>query len=165
MAGMSAHAVETALQAYAETLTANFALAGTNPAQPEDQLKGPTQTLLHTIGKSLGYEVIARTEALTTIGVRPDIGVSVNGLLAGHVELKAPGKGVRPRDFADAHDRAQFKRLSDHPNLVYTDGNQWALYRQGQLVGTTISAGGDVRVDGAAFLRPRDRRSLDGTPP
>jgi hypothetical protein len=144
-----------ALAAFASTLTANFAISDLNPAQAEDQLKGPTQVLLSEAGQLLGLSVVARTEALTGLGVRPDLGVSVDGLLCGHVELKAPGKGVRPRDFTSAHDRDQFKKLSDHPNLVYSDGNEWALYRRGQLVGQVVRAEGDVRADGTTtYLEP-----------
>lgn len=149
MARVPAQAILELLRAYGVGLTANFATAAANPAQPEDQLKGPTQTLLEAAGLAFGLNVVARTEALMAGGVRPDIGISVSGLLTGHVELKAPGKGVRPRDFGPGHDREQFKRLADHPNLVYADGNQWALYRNGAIVGTAVSADGDVRTDGA----------------
>ncbi|MGH2999929.1 MAG: N-6 DNA methylase, partial [Gaiellaceae bacterium] len=146
---MSAQEILACLRAYGASLGANFAQAATTPAQPEDQLKGPTQVLLESVGRAFDLTVVARTEALMPGGVRPDIGVSVGGLLAGHVELKAPGKGVRPRDFAAGHDREQFKRLADHPNLVYTDGIQWGLYRNGALVFPVVSAEGDIRTDGA----------------
>ncbi|HET7045496.1 MAG TPA: type I restriction enzyme HsdR N-terminal domain-containing protein, partial [Gaiellaceae bacterium] len=105
------------------------------------------QTFLRNVGEVFGRDVEARTEALTGGGVRPDLGVSVDGLLVGHVELKAPGKGARPQTFADRHDREQFKRLADHPNLVYTDGNEWALYRLGTRIGDVVSSRGDVLTD------------------
>lgn len=113
--------VLVALRAFAASLTANFQLQELNPAQAEDQLESPTQELLREIGKAFDLRVEARTEARTELGVRPDLGVSVGGLLAGHVELEAPGKGVRPPAFTDPHDRDQFKKLADHPNLLYTD--------------------------------------------
>jgi hypothetical protein len=144
--------IRSALDEFAKALTANFALAELNPAQAEDQLKGPTQHLLQRAGSALGYDVVARTEALTDLGARPDLGISVSGPVVGHVELKAPGKGVQPRDFGAGHDREQFKKLADHPNLIYTDGNDWALYRLGRLVEPVVRADGDVRSDGdAAF--------------
>jgi hypothetical protein len=142
--------IRIALGEFADELTRSFAIAELNPAQAEDQLKGPTQNLLRRAGASLGYDVIARTEALTELGARPDLGVSVNRLVVGHVELKAPGKGVQPRDFEAGHDRDQFRKLSDHPNLVYTDGNDWALYRLGKLVDPLVRADGDVRSDGSS---------------
>lgn len=73
--------------------------------------------LLRQVGLVFGVDVVGRTESVSESGVRPDVGVTVNGALTGHVELKAPGKGARPRAFADPHDRDQFKRLADHPNL------------------------------------------------
>jgi hypothetical protein len=85
-----------ALQRFGTSLTANFGVSAANPAQPEDQLKPPLADLLTTAGSAFGVGVIPRTEALGGIGVRPDVGVTVNGLLAGHIELKAPGKGARP---------------------------------------------------------------------
>lgn len=148
-----AAALQPALQAFAEALTANFSVAPFNPAQAEDQLKGPMQTLLRRVGTELGLAVVARTEARTDLGVRPDLGVSVEKLLAGHVELKAPGKGAQAKRLSDPHDREQFKRLVDHPNLLYTDGNEWALYRKGTLTGSVVRAEGDVTKDGpSAYL-------------
>jgi hypothetical protein len=147
---MGVDEIHAALGEFAEDLTANFAVADLNPAQAEDQLKGPTQRLLQRTGAALGYEVIARTEALTDLGARPDLGISVGQLVVGHIELKAPGKGVQPRDFGAGHDREQFKKLADHPNLLYTDGNEWALYRLGRRIDPLVRATGDVRSDAAA---------------
>jgi len=149
MPRVDADGIQKALRQFAKALTSNFALAASNPAQPEDQLKGPTVQLFRDAGAVLGYEVIARTEARTELGARPDLGVTAKGLLIGHVELKAPSKGVQPRDFSAKHDREQFKKLADHPNLIYTDGNDWALYRLGKIVEPLVRAQGDVRTDGA----------------
>lgn len=137
---------------FAEALSKNFGAAKVNPAQPEDQLKAPTQRLIEAYGESLGSAAVARTEAKTENRVRPDLGVSVDGLLTGHIELKAPGKGVVPKKFKSPHDRKQFKKLSDHPNLIYTDGNDWALYRQGKLVGRVARAHGDVTLVGSSAI-------------
>jgi len=140
------------LDKFGETLTRNFAAAGAVPAQPEDQLKLAVAPLVEEVGRLLAVgDVRARTEAIASeFGVRPDVGVSVAQLLTGHIELKAPGKGARARAFTDEHDRAQFKRLSDHPNLLYTDGNEWALYRNGAGVGSVVRASGDVRTAGVS---------------
>jgi hypothetical protein len=154
--------LRAALDDFGASLTTNFRAAGAVPAQPEDQLKAPTARLLEAAGAAFALEVIARTEATASeLGVRPDVGVSVNGLLTGHVELKAPGKGARSRGFRDEHDKAQFKRLSDHPNLVYTDGNEWVLYRLGGAVGRTVSAAGDVRTDGASAYTDAECSQLE----
>lgn len=147
-----------ALRALSESLTRNFAAAQLNPAQAEDQLKGPMQDFLARAGETLGLEVVARTEAYVELPVRPDIGVSVDGPVVGHIELKAPGKGVKPSARWDRHDKEQFKKLADHPNLLYADGNEWALYRLGELVGSIAKAEGDVSEDGVDAYG--DRSSL-----
>ena len=137
------------LDHFGERLTKNFSAARAVPAQPEDQLKGPIVDLLEGVGAALSLDTVARTEAhATELGVRPDVGISVDNLLNGHVELKAPGKGARGSSFTDPHDRRQFKRFADHPNLVYTDGNEWALYRMGKTIGSVVRASGDVTMDG-----------------
>jgi hypothetical protein len=136
------------LQVFGAALTKNFATAGANPAQAEDQLKLSIAPLLEAAGNALGYDVGARTEAHAE-GVRPDVGVTVGKLLTGHIELKAPGKGARPKSFSEKHDKEQFKKLSDHPNLIYTDGNEWMLYREGKPVGALVKSVADVTTAGA----------------
>ena len=66
------------------------------------QLLAPITGLLHGFA---GTQALAEVQ-LPGIG-RPDLGVLSDGLLTGHVELKAPGKGANPKKFGDAHDRAQ----------------------------------------------------------
>jgi hypothetical protein len=90
---LSSDAILAALAKFATELTKNFSVAEFSPAQAEDQLKGPTSMLLQETGRAFGFDVVARTEAKTELGVRPDLGVTVGKLLTGHVELKAPGKG------------------------------------------------------------------------
>ncbi len=149
---MTSPLLRAELDKFGETLTRNFAAAGAVRAQPEDQLKPPVVELVQEAGRLLAVgDVDARTEAIVAeLGVRPDVGVSVAQLLTGHIELKAPGKGARARAFTDEHDRAQFKRLAGHPNLLYTDGNEWALYRNGAGVGSVVRASGDVRTAGVS---------------
>jgi hypothetical protein len=145
-------AVETTvldlLRDFCTALTKSFAVAGSNPAQPEDQLKAPVKELIEGFEPLVGREIVARTEAAKVEGVRPDVGVTVGKLLTGHIELKAPGKGAQPAKFKDPHDKGQAKKLASHPNLVYTDGNEWALYREGTRVSKVVRASGDVRSDG-----------------
>ena len=99
----------------------------------EDQLKRPVAELIEAIGKGHGYEIDARTEThVSEHKVRPDIAVHVNGLLCGYIELKAHGKGADPNKFSDPHDKKQWEKLQKLPNLIYTDGEQWGLYRTGE---------------------------------
>ena len=80
---------EDAVRDFAAAVAANFALPVT--AQPEDQLKAPTGELLRACGEAWAIEVASRTEAREGDLKRPDLGVTADGLLCGHVELKAPG--------------------------------------------------------------------------
>ncbi|MDE2745674.1 MAG: N-6 DNA methylase [Chloroflexota bacterium] len=115
--------------------------------QPEDQLKAPIGTLLTALGRLVNSEITSRTEIHPDdIEGRPDLGVVADRLLVGHIELKAPDVGARPERFRGAN-RKQFQRFAALPNLIYTDGTTWSLYRTGERVSrVTISA--DIR-DGA----------------
>jgi hypothetical protein len=80
---------------------------------------------------------------------RPDYAVSVHGALAGFIELKAPGKGGDPRRFRNAHDKAQWARLRSLPNLIYSDGNEFSLWQDGELAGAVVCLDGDVETSGS----------------
>jgi hypothetical protein len=71
--------------------------------------------------------------------------------LVGYIEVKAPGKGADPRKFKDPHDREQWKKLSALPNLIYTDGNAFSLWRSGELVGQIQRLVGDIETAGAGL--------------
>ena len=115
-------------------------------------MKAPIITLLRGAADRLGLtvEVLTEVQDRERSG-RPDVGVVTQALLAGYVELKAPGKGADPARFK-AQDRAQWEKFRDLPNLLYTDGNQWALYRGGERVGRLVRLAGDVTMDGAAAV-------------
>lgn len=138
---------------FATRVTRAFAGADALDAQPEEQLKAPVAELIEQVGSRRGWNLQALPEARASeLGVRPDIGISRDNLLIGHIELKAPGKGARADRYRDRHDKEQFARLVDHPNLIYTDGNEWALFRLGKLTGSVVRAAGDVTRDGNAAL-------------
>jgi len=148
----------SALESLGQTLTANFtaSVAG----QPEDQLKGPIQIFLGRVGTAFSKTVIARTESnIPGLGIRPDLAVQANGLLTGYVELKAPGRGARPSKFK-GREAKQWVKFSALPNLIYSDGNEWALYRTGQLVGKVVRLRGDLTSDGIEAFTFEDLRDL-----
>ena len=59
------------------------------PAQPEDQLKAHVGQLLRNVGELDGLQTNWRTEVQAdNVDGRPDIGVTTQTLLTGHVELK-----------------------------------------------------------------------------
>ncbi|WP_304025308.1 type ISP restriction/modification enzyme [Rothia mucilaginosa] len=70
--------------------------------------------------------------------MRPDYAITVDGVLTGYVELKAPGKNIDPTSFTKkSHEYRQWQRLRNLPNLLYTNGTEWRLYRYGEPVLTS----------------------------
>jgi hypothetical protein len=69
------------------------------------------------------------------------------------VEVKAPGKGADPRRYK-GHDKEQWEKLQSLPNLLYTDGNAFSLWQNGELVGSIVELEGDVETSGAKLAAP-----------
>ncbi len=151
----TAHAFAGIVEDFADAIAENFRQPV--QAQPEDQLKGPVAALLRDTGELTGLTVTWRTEVLPDdFDGRPDLGVITNGLLTGHVELKRPGLGARAETFK-RENRKQWKRFKALPNLIYTDGSEWSLYRTGVLR-HRVRIADDVSVGGARCLA---RNSLE----
>ena len=149
--------ISDALRKFAADITAK-----TKPdiGAPEDQLRAPFEVLMKTVGAAIGKDVVCAGESpLPNLQGRPDYGVMVCSLLTGHVELKAPGKGVQPQKFT-GHDKQQFNRFNQLPNILYTDGNDWALFRQGKMEGKRVRLSGDVSQDGAGAVGKQDPAKL-----
>jgi hypothetical protein len=141
----------SSLEAFAEVLKSKFALPGA--ASPEDQLKGPVAQLTEVSGASFGFSMASRTEThLSEHKVRPDIAVYVGGLIGGYVELKAPGLGADAPALKGKHNKEQWEKLKGLPNLVYTDGREWALYRGGVRVGEIVRLHGDPTTKGKSAI-------------
>jgi len=144
------------LETFARSLTDTF--SSTLQGQPEDQLKGPVGQLLRDAGNEIGRDVSVKYESPVADIGRPDLAVGTGGLLCGHVELKAPGKGATPTRFT-GRDREQWLKFRDLPNLIYTDGNDFSLYRKGNREGG-VRLSGDVTADGAAAVTDEDANKL-----
>lgn len=56
--------------------------------------------------------------------------------------------------FPDRHDKDQWQKLKSLPNLLYTDGGTFSLWRDGELVGKVVVLEGDVAISGAALVAP-----------
>ncbi len=148
-----------ALRTYADSLTANF--TSLTDAQPEDQLKAPVAELIRVAGQLAGQSIVTRTETrVDGVAGRPDLGVDADGLPVGNTELKAPGRGARPERFKDKRSRDQFDRFTRLPNLLYTDGREWALYRSGDLVGDIVKLSSDPTSAGSSGISTDDAASL-----
>lgn len=132
-----------------------------NPAvtgQPEDQLRAPLETLIADlcalIGPAADGTVAVGETSLADIMSRPDYSVTRKGALIGHIEVKAPGKGADPRKFSGKHDKAQWEKLKALPNLIYTDGNAFSLWRDGVRALEIVVLAGDIETSGAALTAP-----------
>jgi hypothetical protein len=128
--------------------------------QAEDQLRGPLETLLHALaiisGLPTGALALVGESSLADMKTRPDYAVTVQKALVGFIEVKAPGKGADPRKFRDKHDKAQWDKLKALPNLLYTDGNSFGLWRDGTLAREIVRLQGDVETSGAKLAAPTD---------
>ena len=146
---------QSGLRNFANHLHRDFSLS--IPANPEDQLKRPICTLIETFYPDA---VQTRTETpVEGLGARPDIGVILQSLLCGHIELKAPGKGANTSRFTGT-DRVQWKKFRALPNLMYTDGSEWALYRNGERVGHLLRFSGDIFTEGQEAVSENDALRL-----
>lgn len=147
------------LTQYADSAKAQFCAAPVG-FEPEDQLKGLVSALLKQFGEVHDRVINTWTEVSSDdASGRPDMGVSVSSLLAGFIELKRPGKGSDPTTFR-GDDRKQWERFKDIPNLIYTDGSDWSLYRNGEHQ-ATFSSSKDLTKHGAAGLLRSDTTLLE----
>lgn len=126
--------------------------------EPEDQMRGPLENLLAAVADAAGVKFTMMGEAsLSDLKVRPDYACQVDGAISGYVEVKAPGKGADPTRFkANTHDGKQWAKLAALPNVIYTDGESWGLYRTGERVGDVVYLDGDIRSAGAKLHDPGD---------
>ena len=133
------------------------AYQGNAKANPEDQLKTPIKNFLESAG-ILTTSVVLKTEVQEKgVAGRPDMGLEVGGLLSGHIELKAPDVGIDPKKF-DERSKKQFERFKALPNLIYSNGNEWALYRSGVMVSKVHL--GNLTEDGESGLNNLQVSSL-----
>ena len=159
MTGRTA-SIDQALRAFAAAVTAKTARASSGA--PEDRLRGPFEALMAEAAAAFGWDVVCAGETpLPDRLGRPDFAIHKNGLLTGYAELKAPGKGADAGRFK-GRDRTQFRRFSAVPNMLYGDGNEWALYRGGTRVGAVVRLAGDATTDGARAVGEEDARDFAG---
>lgn len=139
-----------------------------NPAatgEPEDQLRAPLEALVGDLNTLVGLAareaVMVGEYAIADLMTRPDYAITRKGALIGFIEVKAPGKGADPTRFTPkSRDRAQWERLKSLPNLMYTDGNAFSLWRDGRLATPVVHLTGDVRTSGKSLSAPAELVSL-----
>ena len=155
--------LDDAISRFGASLKAKLSGKGALGA-PEDQLRAPLEALLADIALILLFkagDVVAVGEAtLSALKTRPDYAVTASGALVGFIEVKAPGKGADPRRFKDEHDRGQWAKLKSLPNLLYTDGNAFSVWRDGKLQAEVVRLDGNVETAGAALRAPASLERL-----
>lgn len=154
MAGKTVEEAVSSFGASVKPKLSNVAVSGA----PEDQLRGPLDVLFRTLAEIAGLlpnsvHLVGETTQ-SDLKTRPDFAVTVSKALVGFIEVKAPGKGADPRKFHDQHDRAQWDKLKSLPNLLYTDGNSFSLWRDGKLAGSIVQLEGNVESAGAKLAAP-----------
>lgn len=128
----------------------------------EDHLRRPFENMLSAIADSLGLTITTIGETrLPDLSIRPDYAVDVEGARVGYVELKQPGHGV-PGTWPNpsVHDRTQWEKFKLLPNVLYSDGQEFARYNFGTRKGKVARlepgldrAGDKLRAVGTDFAR------------
>jgi hypothetical protein len=158
--GLDLAAAIASFGAAAKRKFANRAIVGA----PEGQLRSPLEALIADLAQlaDLPRDAVAAIPetTLSELSTRPDFAVTLRHALAGFIEVKAPGKGADPRKFTDEHDKKQWSKLKTLPNLVYTDGNSFSLWRDGQLVSSVVRLEGDIETSGSALSGPSELLAL-----
>lgn len=128
--------------------------------EKEASLTSPMERLLGKVAAALCVTLRIHPQAdYLHLHIKPDLAVEVDGATVGVVELKAPGRqipGERGWGRGSQQTRKQWNGLSLLPNVLYTDGQKWGLYRYGERSEFTV-LDGDVERAGAR-LRPADGR-------
>lgn len=142
-------------------------LASLISGRPEDQLRAPLELLVPGLadlsGLPAGAVFLVPETPMPELAIRPDFAVMRRvgraSELVGFIEIKAPGKGADPRRFTDAHDKRQWEKLKALPNLIYTDGNEFSVWRDGVLQADEGASGivrlGDLHTAGASLTAPQ----------
>ena len=143
-----------AVARFGATVAKRFATGG---GQPEEQLRGPLEQLIGDLASGAGITepVLAGEHQLAADRVRPDYAVHVEDALVGFIEVKAPGKGVNPERYR-GHDRKQWEQLACLPNVLYTDGQEFGLFRNGERIGSIARLLGDITSAGASLTAPAE---------
>lgn len=146
------------LKKFAETVTLKFSVNFLG--EPENQLRAPFERFFEAYGKIIfrPLKIVGEAALAGSLG-KPDFVVYLDNAIIGYVELKAPGKGANPEIYK-AHDKEQWDRFRQVPNIIYTDGNEWGLYQNGELIGKRLRVHGDVCTDGQYGILDSDGREL-----
>jgi len=147
-------ALTEALRTCADAIKAK--VSANAEGEPEAQLSGPVSALIEEAGRIIGSKVVAKAESRLAdrLGI-PDFGVLVDGALCGYVELKAPGEGANTARFR-GRNKDQWERFKSQPNIIYTDGTEWAVYQRGESAERLLTLSKDVTKHGRKAISDED---------
>lgn len=133
----------------------------TGPGDREAAIRAPIEGLITTVAANLELKAVPYDEVRDVErAVRPDYAIGVNGVITGYVEVKRPGTPLDPSTFT-AHNKTQWDRQRDLPNLVYTNGTEWWLWRDAlRVVGPVHLAGGPLDQAGSGLTAPPEFEAL-----
>lgn len=154
--------IHEVLSVFATKIALKFKAIRTVEGQREAQIVAPIEELLKA-SQSLAKGTISVTNESTMAEVRgrPDLAVATSGLLQGFVELKAPGKGAQPLKFTNPRDRGQWAKFKKLPNIMYTDGTEWALFQEGsELPVACVTLGVDITTEGEKAITPDNAKAF-----
>lgn len=119
------------------------------PGDREAAIRSPLEQLFRTIAahharSEIGWYPETR---IPHLGVRPDYAVRVDKDVTGYIEVKRPAKSIDPDSFT-GHDKRQWERLRDLPNLLYTNGTHWRVFQYGTQVGEEVVLSGALKSAG-----------------
>ncbi|NLU75501.1 N-6 DNA methylase [Streptomyces sp. HNM0575] len=126
--------------------------------QQEVAIRRAVETLLADAAAAFGLQAVLHAEvAISAHRIRPDLAVRIGKLprnIVGYVELKSPDKSVIHPGGLNQRDRRQWEGMAKLPNLIYTNGQTWIMYRSGRQYGDTIHLEGDLRTAGSRLRVP-----------
>ncbi|MET9509347.1 type ISP restriction/modification enzyme [Streptomyces flavidovirens] len=127
-------------------------------AEDEAAIRRPVENLLSAAATHLGLELHLHPEARRPdLGIRPDLAARVGRdrqHIVGYIELKSPEKPNISPGALRGNDRKQWEGMSRLPNLIYTNGQTWILYRLGQQHGEAVHLEGDLYRAGRRLRAP-----------
>ncbi|MFE9395970.1 type ISP restriction/modification enzyme [Streptomyces flavidovirens] len=124
----------------------------------EAGIRRAVERLLEEAARELSLELHLHPEARRPdLGIRPDFAARVGAdrqRVVGYLELKSPKKKDISPGGLRGDDRRQWEGMSRLPNVMYTNGQSWMLYRSGQLRGDAIHLKGDLYRAGSRLRLP-----------
>lgn len=124
----------------------------------EAGIRSAVENLLTAAAQEMGLHLRLHPEArLTDLGIRPDFATSLGEnkqRTFGYVELKSPKKRDITPGGLRGKDRKQWEGMSRLPNVIYTNGQTWFLYQNGQQQGKIVHLEGDIYRAGRRLRAP-----------